>query len=82
VASQGFPTAEVHILDDKWRIDCDAYLDDAPRVLRDLAANRPDRLVCRYVRPWNRPLPGVQDVADFDEFRELLRPAEREPVPD
>jgi 5'(3')-deoxyribonucleotidase len=81
IASQGIPTTEVHILDDKWRIDCDAYLDDAPRVLRDLAANRPDRLVCRYVRPWNRPLAGAVDVANFDEFRDLLRPVERAPIP-
>jgi uncharacterized HAD superfamily protein len=81
IASQGIPTTEIHILDDKWRIDCDVYLDDAPRVLKGLAEHRPDRLVCRYVRPWNRPMPGVHDVADFDEFRDLLRPVERAPIP-
>jgi 5'(3')-deoxyribonucleotidase len=81
IVSQGIPTTEVHIRDDKWRIDCDVYLDDAPRVLRDLATHRPDRLICRYVRPWNRPQTGAVDVANFDEFRDLLGPVEREPVP-
>jgi 5'(3')-deoxyribonucleotidase len=80
IAGQGIPTKEVHILTDKWRIDCDVYLDDAPHVLEDLVANRPDRLVCRYVRPWNRPLSGAEDVADFDEFGDLLRRVERGPA--
>ncbi len=64
-----FPAAEVHILEDKWTIDCDVYLDDGPHVLEDLVAHRPDRTVCRYVRPWNHPLEGAIDVRDFDAFR-------------
>ena len=72
IEAQGIPTKEVHILEDKWRIDCDVYLDDGPHVLPGLVAHRPDRLVCRYVRPWNTPLAGAVDVTDFDEFRALV----------
>ncbi|MGA7228458.1 MAG: hypothetical protein WBZ45_09665 [Acidimicrobiia bacterium] len=68
----GLPATEVHITDDKWTVDCDVYLDDSPHVLPTLLANRPDRVVCRYVRPWNRPLPGAVDIRDFDEFRALV----------
>jgi hypothetical protein len=78
LAREGIPFKEVHILEEKWRVDCDVYLDDGPHVLADLVAHRPDRVVCRYVRPWNHPLPGVVDVADFDEFRDLVRRVERE----
>jgi hypothetical protein len=76
VAAQGIPASEIHILEDKWRIDCDVYLDDGPHVLPGLVANRPDRTVCRYVRPWNRAVPGAVDVRDFDEFRALVRSLE------
>jgi len=72
IAALGFPTKEIHILEDKWRIDCDVYLDDGPHVLPGLVAHRPDRVVCRYVRPWNAPLAGAVDVANFDEFRALV----------
>lgn len=76
IAAHGIPTSEIHILEDKWRIDCDVYLDDGPHVLFDLVAHRPDRLICRYVRPWNRPLAGAVDVADFDDFRALVEQVE------
>ena len=66
------PAVEVHILEDKWQVPCDVYLDDGPHVLPGLVANRPESTVCRYVRPWNRPLPGAVDVSDFDEFREVV----------
>ena len=72
IAAHEIPTNEIHILEDKWRIDCDVYLDDGPRILPDLVAHRPDRLVCRYVRPWNTPVTGAVDVADFDEFRAVV----------
>ena len=66
------PTDEVHILEDKWRVDCHVYLDDSPEVLPELARHRPDRTVVRYVRPWNRPVDGVVDVAGFEEFQDLV----------
>lgn len=66
------PSEEIHILEDKWLVDCDVYLDDGPHVLPGLVEYRPQRTVCRYVRPWNRPLDGVIDVHTFDEFREVV----------
>ncbi len=66
------PAAEVHILEDKWRIPCDVYLDDGPHVLPGLVRHRPDRVVCRYVRPWNDPIDGTVDIADFAQFRDLV----------
>lgn len=62
------PAAEVHILEDKWIIECRVYLDDGPHVLPGLVEHRPESTVCRYVRPWNRPVPGAVDVKSFEEF--------------
>ncbi len=66
------PAAEIHILEDKWRIPCDVYLDDGPHVLPGLLAHRPESTTCRYVRPWNGPLDGAIDVTDFVEFRAVV----------
>lgn len=72
----GVPAMEVHILDihtgRKWEVDCDVYLDDGPHVLPGLVRHRPDRVTCRYVRPWNDPVAGATDVHDWDDFRELV----------
>ncbi|HKX73873.1 MAG TPA: hypothetical protein VJR05_00575 [Acidimicrobiia bacterium] len=75
LAEHRLPTREVHILEDKWTVDCDVYLDDAPHILRRLVKQRPDRLVCRYVRPWNQPVEGAVDVAGWTEFTEAVRRA-------
>lgn len=72
IAAHRLPVAEVHILEKKWLVDADVYLDDGPHILPALVRNRPDRVVCRYVRPWNRPVPGAREVRDFDEFRDLV----------
>jgi 5'(3')-deoxyribonucleotidase len=80
IEAKGIPTSEIHILEDKWLVDCDVYLDDGPHVLDELVAHRPDRVVCRFVRPWNRSLPGAVDIRDFDEFRALIRRL-RQPIP-
>lgn len=72
VAEVGIPASEVHIIDRKWSIDCDVYLDDGPHMVPALVEHRPYRTVCRYVRPWNDPVPGAVDVHDFDEFREVV----------
>lgn len=73
IRRHGVPATEIHILEDKWTVDCDVYLDDGPHILEGLARHRPDRVVCRYVRPWNRPVPGTFDVNGFDDFREMVR---------
>ncbi len=72
IEREGIPATEIHIINEKWAIDCDIYLDDGPHILPRLVKHRPDRTVCRYVRPWNDPVPGVLDVHDFDEFREVV----------
>lgn len=66
------PATEIHILEDKWTVDCDVYLDDNPGLLPRLVENRPASTVCRYVRSWNVPVPGAVDVVDFVEFREVV----------
>lgn len=66
------PAAEIHILEDKWLVDCAIYLDDGPHVLPGLVQNRPASTVCRYIRPWNDPVPGAVDVTGFGEFREVV----------
>jgi uncharacterized HAD superfamily protein len=72
IIEHGIPADEVHILEDKWRVECEVYLDDGPHILPRLIRERPEATVCRYVRPWNRPIDGVIDVNDFDEFREVV----------
>ncbi|MEM7338622.1 MAG: hypothetical protein AAF467_08245 [Actinomycetota bacterium] len=62
------PAGEVHIVNDKTRVDCDVYLDDADHNVRDLVLGRPRAVTCRYVRPWNSPVPGALDVEEWDDF--------------
>ena len=68
----GMPSREVHILADKYRVECDVYLDDSPLVLPELVTHRPDSLVCRFVRPWNDPIAGATDVHSWAEFEALV----------
>ena len=72
IERQWIPAAEIHILAEKWLVDCEVYLEDGPHLLPGLVEHRPDRTVCRYVRPWNQPVDGAIDVHDFDEFREVV----------
>jgi 5'(3')-deoxyribonucleotidase len=72
LADRRIPTREVHITETKWRVPCDVYLDDAPHQLKRLSTKRPDAIVCRFIRPWNKPLPGVRDIHDWDEFETLI----------
>lgn len=72
LADHGIPATEVHITEEKWWIACDVYLDDGPHNLEALVRERPDRTVCRFVRPWNRPVAGVTDVDGWDTFVSLV----------
>jgi hypothetical protein len=56
----------------KWRVPCDVYLDDAPHQVRALHRHRPEAAVVRFVRAWNDPVPGVHDVATWDQFTNLV----------
>jgi len=72
ISDHRLPTREVHLLRDKWRVECDIYLDDSPLALPDLLKHRPDSIVCRFVRPWNEPIAGAVDVHDWDEFASFV----------
>ena len=81
IAEHGVPTRELHFTEDKHEVVCDVYLDDAPGQLARLADAHADRAqVCRFVRPWNRPVQGVRDVADWEQFHHTVRQAEAAPV--
>jgi 5'(3')-deoxyribonucleotidase len=84
LAEHRLPAREIHFVWDKTRVPCDVYLEDAPRNLEALVAAHPDALVCRMVRPWNRPLEGAVDVHDWAAFRGLVRSraAKMEPAED
>jgi 5'(3')-deoxyribonucleotidase len=62
------PAREIHFVWDKTGVPCDVYLEDAPHNLEALVERRPEALVCRMVRAWNRRLRGARDVADWAEF--------------
>jgi 5'(3')-deoxyribonucleotidase len=68
LADHRIPAREIHFVWDKTSVPCDVYLEDAPHNLAALVARRSAALVCRMVRPWNRPLAGARDVADWPEF--------------
>ncbi|MEZ5175231.1 MAG: hypothetical protein R2823_03390 [Acidimicrobiia bacterium] len=77
IADKRLPTREVHIARRKWTVDCDIYLDDGPHNLEMLVERRPDRTVCRFVRPWNHPVPGAIDVDGWDAFEALVHETAR-----
>ena len=66
------PTREVHFTEDKWKIDCDVYLDDAPGQLENYVKNRLDKVIVRFIRPYNEPLEGVKDITSWEEFSSLI----------
>ena len=68
MADHDLPTSEIHIRFRKYLVDCDVYLDDSPIVLPELVEHRPAAMVCRMVRPWNGPVVGAHDVADWPAF--------------
>jgi 5'(3')-deoxyribonucleotidase len=72
IADNEIPTREVHITGDKWKVECDVYLDDGPHNLESLVVERPDRTTCRFVRTWNKHVPGTVDVDSWDIFEALV----------
>lgn len=73
IADHHIPTREVHLIRDKWKVECDIYLDDSPFAVPALVKNRPDSIVCRFVRPWNKPVEGAIDIHSWEEFCELVK---------
>lgn len=72
LADVRFPTTEVHILEDKWEVPCDVYIDDAPHVLRGYVRHRPDAEILRFVRPWNDHVVGTHGVHGWDDVLDHL----------
>jgi 5'(3')-deoxyribonucleotidase len=72
IAEHRIPTREVHMLAEKWRVPCDVYLDDAPHQITAIHRARPEAVMCRFVRPWNGPVPGVRDIGDWPQFEEMV----------
>lgn len=77
LADHEVPTHEIHVRYDKYAVDCDLYLDDAPNVLDDLVRHRSDRVICRMVQPWNDPVAGAVDVAGWPDVLAVV--TERSP---
>lgn len=77
LADVRFPSREVHIVDEKWRVDCDVYVDDAPHVLGDYVRHRPDRVICRFVRPWNDPVSGTVDTHGWTDVLDVVEDTRR-----
>ncbi len=72
ISESGIPTREVHITRHKWKVECDVYLDDGPHNLESLVIERPDRTICRFIRPWNESVPGTIDIDSWDTFESLV----------
>ncbi|MEA2024439.1 MAG: hypothetical protein U9N79_09150 [Actinomycetota bacterium] len=72
ISDRRIPTREIHVTEAKWRVPCDVYLDDSPRQIVELHTNRPEAIVCRYVRPWNKPVPGTRNIHSWVEFETFI----------
>lgn len=72
VADNRLPTKEIHVTSRKWAVSCDVYLEDSPFHLPALVERRPDAAVCRFVRPWNRPVEGAVDIETWDDFVQFM----------
>ena len=66
------PTKEIHFIEDKWTIDCEVYIDDAPYQLENYKKNTVDKKIIRFVRSYTKPLDGVFDIHNWKELIPLL----------
>ena len=66
------PTKEIHFIEDKWTIDCEVYIDDAPYQLENYKENTVDKKIIRFVRSYNEPVDGVFDIHNWKELIPLL----------
>lgn len=74
LADHRIPLRAIHMTEDKYTVECDVYLDDAPGQVESLARHRgTTATVCRFVRPWNHPVEHARDVHDWDEFHAAVR---------
>ena len=63
---------EIHFIEEKWKIDCDVYIDDAPYQLDNYVKNRKDKTIIRFVRLYNDPIEGVHDLNEWNDLIALL----------
>lgn len=77
IAEHKIPTREVHMTRRKWQVPCDIYLDDSPHQINSIHRHRPEAVTCRFVRPWNDPIPGVHDVESWSDFLSLVAALEK-----
>ena len=54
------------------RDSCDVYIDDAPHQLENFVKHVPEKLILRFVRPYNTPVSGTKDLNDWMELSSLL----------
>ena len=66
------PSKEIHFTEDKWKVNCDVYIDDAPHQLESFVKNVPDKLILRFIRPYNRFVEGTVDLKSWEELSPLL----------
>jgi 5'(3')-deoxyribonucleotidase len=79
IGDKRIPTREVHITRRKWEVECDVYLEDSPAHLPAIVARRPGATVCRFVRPWNDPVPGAHDISDWQDFANFVAELQESP---
>jgi 5'(3')-deoxyribonucleotidase len=66
------PTKEIHFIEDKWKIDCDVYIDDAPYQLDNYVKNIKNKIIIRFVREYNDPVEGAIDLNEWKNLIPLL----------
>ncbi|MGH3909229.1 MAG: 5' nucleotidase, NT5C type [Pseudonocardiaceae bacterium] len=67
------PLREVHMTTEKATVDCGVYVEDSPLHLAALRKHRPDAVVCRWVQPWNSPIPGCLDIDSWEDLHVVVR---------
>jgi len=55
----------------KGEVECSVYVEDGPPYLAHLKETRPESILFRMVRPWNRPIEGVRDIHGWDSLAAL-----------
>lgn len=66
------PSKEIHFTEDKWKVSCDVYIDDAPHQLKSFVKHVPDKLILRFIRPYNVSIEGTVDLNSWEELSSLL----------
>ena len=66
------PSKEIHFTEDKWKVSCDVYIDDAPHQFESFVKNVPEKLILRFVRQYNRFVEGTVDLKSWEELSPLL----------